>query len=102
MYVRTISRKNKDGSVVEYVQLAHNYRDPEKGHARAHVVYSFGRKDELDVAAIKRLVRSLCRFLSSEDALQVEVLSRVSPWAVSTYSVSCGTGSKSEPVSTNP
>jgi hypothetical protein len=28
MYLRTTRRKNKDGSVVEYVQLAHNYRDP--------------------------------------------------------------------------
>lgn len=76
MYVRTISRKNKDGSVVEYVQLAHNYRHPEKGHARAQVIHSFGRKDQLDVAAIKRLVRSLCRFLSPQDALQAEVLSQ--------------------------
>ena len=24
MYIRTIKRKNKDGSVVEYVQLANN------------------------------------------------------------------------------
>ena len=24
MYIRTIKRKNKDGSTVEYVQLAHN------------------------------------------------------------------------------
>ena len=45
MYVRIISRKNKDGSVVEYVQLAHNYRDPKSGYARAEVIYSFGRKD---------------------------------------------------------
>gem|GEM_PF-6934943 len=27
MYVRTISRKNRDGSTVTYVQLAHNVRD---------------------------------------------------------------------------
>ena len=68
MYVRTISRKNKDGSVVEHVQLAHNYRHREKGHARAQVIHSFGRKDQLDVAAIKRLVKSLCRFLSYEES----------------------------------
>ena len=74
MYVRTISRKNKDGSAVEYVQLAHNYRDPNSGHSRAQVLYSFGRKDQLDISAIKRLVKSLCRFLSPEDAIQVEAL----------------------------
>ncbi len=76
MYVRTISRKNKDGSVVEYVQLAHNYRDPKSGYARAELIYSFGRKDQLDISAIKRLVKSLCRFLSPEDALEAEALAR--------------------------
>jgi transposase len=72
MYVRTIKRKNKDGSVVEYIQLAHNEWNHEKGFAQAKVVYSFGRRDELDLKAIKRLVHSLCRFLSPEDALQAQ------------------------------
>jgi hypothetical protein len=70
MYVRTISRKNKDGSVTTYVQLAHNVRDPQSGFARAKVVHTFGRADSLDVAALRRLVKSLCRFISPEDALQ--------------------------------
>jgi hypothetical protein len=30
MYLRTIRRRNKDGSVVGYVQLAHNVWDPGK------------------------------------------------------------------------
>jgi len=72
MYVRTISRKNKDGSKVTYVQLAHNVWDKEKGHARAEVIYSFGRADRLDLDAIRRLVKSLSRFLSPEDALQAQ------------------------------
>ena len=72
MYVRTIKRKNKDGSVVEYVQLAHNEWNHEKGFAQAKVVYSFGRRDQLDLEAIRRLVKSLCRFLSPEDALQTQ------------------------------
>ena len=72
MYVRTIKRQNKDGSVVEYVQLAHNTRHPEKGYAKAEVIYSFGRREQLDIEAIKRLVNSLCRFLSPEDALQLQ------------------------------
>lgn len=76
MYVRTIKRQNKDGSVVEYVQLAHNRRDPEKGYAKAEVIYSFGRREQLDVEAIKRLVNSLCRFLSPEDALQLQAKGR--------------------------
>ncbi len=70
MYVRTISRKNKDGSVTTYVQLAHNVRDPKSGFARAQVLHTFGRADSLDLAAIQRLVKSLCRFISPEDALE--------------------------------
>ena len=35
MYIRTIKRKNKDGSVVEYVQLANNVWNKEKGFAQA-------------------------------------------------------------------
>ena len=72
MYVRTIKRKNKDGSEVEYIQLAHNTRHPEKGYSRAEVVYSFGRRDQLDVAALKRLVSSLSRFISPEDMQALE------------------------------
>jgi transposase len=75
MYVRTISRKNKDGSTVTYVQLAHNVRDPQSGQPKANVLHTFGRSDELDVAAIKRLTRSLCRFLSPEDAVQAQAIS---------------------------
>jgi len=72
MYVRTISRHNKDGSTTTYVQLAHNVRDPKTGYARANVLYTFGRADSLDLRAIRRLVGSLCRFLSPEDAAEVE------------------------------
>jgi transposase len=72
MYVRTIKRKNKDGSVVEYVQLAHNEWNQEKGFAQAKVVYSFGRRENLDLDAIKRLIKSLCRFLSPEDVIQTQ------------------------------
>ena len=72
MYVRTIKRKNKDGSEVEYVQLAHNTRHSEKGYSHAEVIHSFGRRDQLDVEALKRLVGSLSRFISLEDAQTIE------------------------------
>ena len=75
MYVRTISRKNKDGSTVTYVQLAHNVRDPQSGQPKANVLHTFGRSDDLDVAAIKRLTRSLCRFLSPEDGVKTRAIS---------------------------
>ncbi len=76
MYIRQITRKNKHGPPVTYVQLAHNYRDAESGQSRAKVVYSFGRKEDLDVEALRRLVKSISRFLSPEDALQASVLAQ--------------------------
>ena len=62
MYLRQIQRRNKDGSVVRYVQLAHNVWDAERGQASAQVVHSFGRADTLDVEALRRLAGSITRF----------------------------------------
>jgi hypothetical protein len=75
MYVRTIKRKNKDGSSVEYVQLAHNVWNKEKGFAQAQVLYSFGRREDLDIDAIRRLINSLCRFLGPEDEISAKAKS---------------------------
>ncbi len=72
MYVRTISRKNKSGSTTAYVQLAHNVRDAKTGQPKADVLYTFGRADSLDVDAIRRLTKSLSRFLTPEEALQIQ------------------------------
>ena len=72
MYVRTIKGKNKDGSTVEYVQLANNVWNKEKGFAQAQVIYSFGLRDQLDVDALKRLIKSLGRFLKPEDVIELE------------------------------
>jgi hypothetical protein len=69
MYLRTIGRRNKDGSEVRYVQLAHNEWDPERKCSVARVIHSFGREDQLDRAALARLVRSLTRVLEPEQAL---------------------------------
>ncbi|MDA8331928.1 MAG: IS1634 family transposase, partial [Candidatus Dormibacteraeota bacterium] len=70
MYLRTIGRHNKDGSEVRYLQLAHNQWDPARQQARAQVIHSFGREDQLDREAIKRLIRSLTRVLEPQDALR--------------------------------
>src|SRR5262249_60990443 len=71
MFLRTIGRRNKDGSTVRYLQLAHNEWDPQRRCAVARVVHSFGREDELDRAALARLVRSIARFLEPAEALAV-------------------------------
>ena len=66
MYLRTIQRRNKDGSVVRYVQLAHNVRHAGSGNAVAEVIHSFGREDRLDRDALARLVASIARYLGPE------------------------------------
>ncbi len=73
MYIRKISRKNNDGSIVTYVQLAHNVRDTDKGFAVAKVIYNFGRIEKLDVDQLKRLVKSISRFLSPEDVIEAQI-----------------------------
>jgi len=61
MYLRTTKRKNKDGSVVKYYQLAHNKRNPETGKPVANIIHSFGKTDELDRDHLVRLCRSIAR-----------------------------------------
>jgi len=70
MYVRATPRRNKDGSVVRYLQLAHNTWDPVAKRSRAEVIYNFGREDAVSRAALERLAGSLSRFLSSAPAPQ--------------------------------
>jgi hypothetical protein len=69
MYVRATPRRNKDGSVVRYLQLAHNVWDPIAKRSRAEVIYNFGREDAASRAAIERLASSLTRFLSPDARL---------------------------------
>src|SRR5829696_4454857 len=66
MYVRTSTRRNQDGSKVSYLQLAHNEWDPAARTARTKVLYSFGRADQLDRAAIERLITALTRVVGVE------------------------------------
>tara|TARA_B100000315_G_scaffold143111_1_gene132091 strand:+ start:228 stop:1919 length:1692 start_codon:yes stop_codon:yes gene_type:complete len=61
MYLRTTSRKNKDGSVVKYYQLAHNERHPDTGKPVARIIHSFGRADQLDRDHLVRLCQSIAR-----------------------------------------
>jgi hypothetical protein len=68
VYVKTTKRDNKSGTV-RYLHLAHNVWDPAKGRATPKVLFTFGREDELDRDAVKRLVGSLSRLLEPGDAL---------------------------------
>lgn len=63
MYIRKISRKNKNGTVTSYVQLAHNERNPVTGNPQAKVYYTFGREDGVDMDNLRRLAESISRFV---------------------------------------
>ena len=66
MYLRETRRTNRDGSVVAYLQLAHNERHPVTGSSTAKVIHNFGRAEQVDRDALARLVSSVSRFLSPE------------------------------------
>ena len=66
MYLRTTQRRNKDGSTVRYVQLAHNRRV--EGVTQAEVLVPLGREDALDRDGLVRLVASINRYLGLPDS----------------------------------
>jgi hypothetical protein len=68
VYLKVSSRKTSGGTV-RYLQLAHNEWDPDKGMSRTKVLHNFGREDELDRDAVRRLVASLSRLLTPGEAL---------------------------------
>ena len=69
MYLRETRRTNRDGSVVAYLQLAHNERHPQTGNPVAKVIHNFGRAENVDRQALARLVSSISRFLTPEQAM---------------------------------
>jgi hypothetical protein len=68
MYLRRTVRRTVDGEV-GYLQLAHNEWDPVAKQSKVRVLYSFGREDQLDRDAIRRLIGSLQRALAPDEAL---------------------------------
>jgi len=67
MYLRTTSRRNADGSVVRYHQLAENVWDPRRGCAVAKIIYNFGRADQVDGDKMRRLAASIMRAFGGEE-----------------------------------
>lgn len=61
MYLRRTQRKNRDGTVVAYLQLAVSRRVD--GGTRAEVVANLGREDQLDAQALRQLAASIGRYL---------------------------------------
>ena len=69
MYLRETKRRNRDGSTVSYLQLAHSERHPVTGVPSAKVIHNFGRAEAVDRDALARLVASISRFLDPQHAI---------------------------------
>jgi len=67
-YVKTSVRTTWSGTV-RYLQLAHNEWDAETQRSRTRVLHNFGREDEIDKDAVRRLVAALARLLDPAEAL---------------------------------
>jgi hypothetical protein len=63
VYLRSTPRRNKDGSEVRYLQLAHNVWDPAAKRSRVQVVWNFGREEPGTREALERLIASVRRHL---------------------------------------
>jgi transposase len=69
VYLRETKRRNRDGSTVAYLQLAHSERHPLTGVPSAKVIHNFGRAETVDRDALARLVASISRFLDPQQAI---------------------------------
>jgi hypothetical protein len=69
MYLRITQRQNRDGSTVTYYALAENTWNATAKRAEARVVHNFGRADQLDRAALQRLVNSINRVLNEGEVV---------------------------------
>jgi Transposase DDE domain len=74
VYLRSTLRRNKDGSEVRYLQLAHNVWDPAAKRSRVQVVYNFGREEPGTREALERLAASVSRHLDPGRARPAEGL----------------------------
>jgi len=69
-------RHNRDGSTVTYYALAEAVWNPIAKRREARVIHRFGRADQVDHAALQRLVRSINRILGEGET---EAPSKMSP-----------------------
>lgn len=72
MFARLTKRKNDDGTVVEYLQLAHSVREPGSKHPRNKVLLGLGRVDR-DGDTLRNLANGILRFLDRADVERAKI-----------------------------
>lgn len=71
MFLREVSRKNRDGSVVSYLQLVESVWNPETKTSRPQIIHSFGRVDGDERASLIALAENILRKLDPEKAARI-------------------------------
>src|SRR5689334_6588330 len=66
MYLRITERRNRDGSAVAYYALAENVWNAQAKRSEAQVIHNFGRANQLDKAALQRLIASIQRVIDAD------------------------------------
>ena len=67
MFLRTVSRKNRDGSKVSYLQIVENHWNQEKQVSRTRIVCTLGRVDGKGSSKLRQLAASIRKRLSLEE-----------------------------------
>jgi transposase len=61
MYLRTTRQRRQHGPDAIYYQLAENYYHKDRRRSETRVIYTFGRADQVDPEALRRLAQSILR-----------------------------------------
>jgi transposase len=66
MYLRTTRQRRKHGPDAIYYQLAENYYHKDRRRSETRVIYTFGRADQVDPEALRRLAQSILRVANDD------------------------------------
>jgi hypothetical protein len=66
MYLRTTRQRRKHGPDAIYDRLAENDSHKARRRSETRVIYTFGRADQVDPEALRRLAQSLLRVANDE------------------------------------
>lgn len=72
MFVREVTRKNRDGSEVSYLQLVQSIWNPETQQPYPKLIHSFGRVDEAARAELVALAENILRKLDPDKAARLQ------------------------------
>jgi pimeloyl-ACP methyl ester carboxylesterase len=72
MYLRTIRQRRTHGPDAIYDQLAENYYHKDRRRSETPVIYTFGRADQVDPAALRRLAQRILR-VANDDRIDLPV-----------------------------